>query len=127
MENQGYADSLPKDDLVDLPLSRFSSRASYDSGKTLKGRTVRMIGFITKDGDGTWYPTRLLISCCAADARPDKVEIRGADAPTADSWATVTGTWHPKGKVGSDAAWPPVLDAGSVKHITQPESPYEKR
>jgi uncharacterized repeat protein (TIGR03943 family) len=123
----GTFDPLPKGDPVDLTLSQFSSRAIYDSGKTMKGRTIRMTGFVTKDDDGTWYLTRLLISCCAADARPDKVEIRGADAPAVDSWATVTGTWHPKGKLGSDAAWPPVLDAAALKHVKQPDSPYEKR
>jgi uncharacterized repeat protein (TIGR03943 family) len=123
----GKFSALPKGEPVDLTLSQFSSRAIYDSAKTLKGRTVRMIGFVTKDDDATWYLTRLLISCCAADARADKVEIRSADAPTADSWVTVTGTWHPKGKLGSDAAWPPVLDARSVKRIKKPESPYEKR
>ncbi|WP_443031959.1 TIGR03943 family putative permease subunit [Streptomyces sp. CA-210063] len=72
----------------------------YDSGRTMKGRTIRMTGFVTKDGD-TWYVTRLLISCCAADARPDKIEIRGIDARPTDAWVTVTGTWHPKGKLGS--------------------------
>ncbi|WP_422664545.1 TIGR03943 family putative permease subunit [Streptomyces mirabilis] len=123
----GKFSALPKGEPVDLTLSQFSSRAIYDSAKTLKGRTVRMIGFVTKDDDGTWYLTRLLISCCAADARADKVEIRAADAPPADSWVTVTGTWHPRGKLGSDAAWPPALDARSVKHIKKPESPYEKR
>jgi cation transport ATPase len=62
----GRFSALPKGDPVDLTLSQFSSRAVYDSAKTLKGRTVRMIGFVTKDVDGTWYLTRLLISCCAA-------------------------------------------------------------
>ncbi|MEU9207686.1 TIGR03943 family protein [Streptomyces sp. NPDC048415] len=123
----GTFDPLPKEDPVDLTLSQFSSRAIYDSGKTMKSRTIRMIGFVTTDDDGTWYLTRLLISCCAADARSEKVEIRGADAPTVDSWVTVTGTWHPKGKLGSDAAWPPALDATDVKQVKQPERPYEKR
>ncbi|WP_330308430.1 MULTISPECIES: TIGR03943 family putative permease subunit [unclassified Streptomyces] len=123
----GKFDALPKGDPVDLTLSQFNSRAIYDSGRTMKGRTIRMIGFVSKDDNGTWYLTRLLISCCAADARPDKVEIRGADTPSTDSWVSVTGTWVPKGKLGSDAAWPPVLDATDVKHIKQPDSPYEKR
>lgn len=122
----GTFDPLPNADPVDLTLSQFSSRAIYDSGKTMKGRTIRMVGFVTTDDDGTWYLTRLLISCCAADARSEKVEIRGADAPAVDSWVTVTGTWHPKGKLGSDAAWPPVLDATDVKQVKQPERPYEK-
>ncbi|MFF7602658.1 TIGR03943 family putative permease subunit [Streptomyces mirabilis] len=123
----GTFSALPEGDTVDLTLSQFSSRAIYDRGRTMKGRTIRMTGFVTKDDDGTWYLTRLLVSCCAADARPEKVEIRGAYAPPTDSWVSVTGTWHPKGKLGSDAAWPPVLDAGEVKHIKPPNSPYEKR
>jgi hypothetical protein len=71
--------------------------------------------------------TRLLISCCAADARPNKIGIRGLDAPVTDSWVTVTGTWIPKGKLGTDVAWPPVLHGTSARQVKQPESPYEKR
>ncbi|MGP4011154.1 TIGR03943 family putative permease subunit [Streptomyces sp. 4N124] len=123
----GTFPALPQGDPVDLTLSQFTSRALYDSGRTMKGRTIRMTGFVTKDDDGTWYLTRLLISCCAADARPDKIEIRKADAPAVDSWATVTGTWIPKGKLGSEAAWPPVLAAADVRQVEQPENPYEKR
>lgn len=118
--------ALPAQDPVDLTLGQFTSRAIYDSGTTMKSRTIRLTGFVTRDGD-TWYLTRLLISCCAADARPNKVEIRGLDAPTVDSWVTVTGTWVPKGELGSDEAWPPVLDGASVKQVKQPENPYEKR
>jgi uncharacterized repeat protein (TIGR03943 family) len=86
-----------------------------------------MTGFVTHGDDGTWYLTRLLVSCCAADAGPYKVEIRDADAPTTDTWVTVTGTWHPTGEPGSEKAMPPVLDAGSVRRVAEPENPYEKR
>ncbi|WP_149829501.1 TIGR03943 family putative permease subunit [Streptomyces tailanensis] len=124
----GTFDALPKGDPVELTLGEFTSRAIYDSGRSLKGRTVRMTGFVTRadDGDG-WYLTRLLVSCCAADASPYKVEIREADAPPADAWVTVTGTWHPEGELGSEEAWPPVLDARSVKRVAEPQNPYEKR
>lgn len=108
-------------------MGEFSSRAIYDTGRSLKGRTVRMTGFVTHGDDGTWYVTRLLVSCCAADATTSKAEIRGADALPADTWVTVTGTWHPKGKLGTDGAWPPVLDAVSVQQMKQPADPYEKR
>ncbi|MFE9029027.1 TIGR03943 family putative permease subunit [Streptomyces iakyrus] len=123
----GAFPDLPDGEPVDLTLGEFASRAMYDSRRTMKGRTVRMTGFVTKDDDGTWYLTRLLISCCAADARPDKVEIRQADAPATDTWVSVTGTWIPKGKLGSEAAWPPVLSATDVKQVEQPDNPYEKR
>ncbi|CAM5484625.1 TIGR03943 family putative permease subunit [Streptomyces chartreusis] len=123
----GTFPALPDGEPVALTLAEFTSRALYDSARTMKGRTVRMTGFVTKDDDGTWYLTRLLVSCCAADAQPDKVEIRRADAPATDTWVTVTGTWVPKGKLGSDAAWPPVLSATDVKQVEQPDNPYEKR
>jgi len=123
----GSFPALPAGDPVELSVAQFSSRAIYDSGRSLKGRTVRMTGFVTHGDDGTWYVTRLLVSCCAADATTSKAEVRGDDAPPTDTWVTVTGTWHPKGKLGSDAAWPPVLDATSVRQVKQPADPYEKR
>jgi uncharacterized membrane protein YcgQ (UPF0703/DUF1980 family) len=58
------------------------------------------------------------------------VEIRGTAAdgpPPADTWMTVTGTWQHKGKPGTDAAWPPVLDATSARRVKQPADPYETR
>ncbi|WP_405646205.1 TIGR03943 family putative permease subunit [Streptomyces sp. NBC_00019] len=123
----GVFPALPAGDPVELGVGEFSSRAIYDTGRSLKGRTVRMTGFVTHGDDGTWYVTRLLVSCCAADATTSKAEIRGADALPADTWVTVTGTWHPKGKLGTDGAWPPVLDAVSVQQMKQPADPYEKR
>ncbi|MEV7345192.1 TIGR03943 family protein [Streptomyces sp. NPDC093544] len=123
----GTFPALPSGDLVDLTLGEFTSRAIYDSGKSLTGRTVRMTGFVTRGDNGTWYLARLLITCCAADASTYKVEITGADAPVNDTWVTVTGTWHPKGKLGSDEAWPPVLDSTSVKKVKEPANPYERR
>ncbi|KMS68921.1 membrane protein [Streptomyces viridochromogenes] len=122
----GHFPALPAGNPVELTLAEFGSRAVYDSGRSLAGRTVRLTGFVTRD-DGTWYVTRLLVACCAADATTSKVEIRDADAPPADAWVTVTGTWRPKGELGTDEAWPPVLDAVAVRRIAQPANPYEKR
>ncbi|MEU0167462.1 TIGR03943 family protein [Streptomyces iakyrus] len=123
----GTFPALPSGNPVDLTLGEFGSRAVYDSGRSLQGRTVRLTGFVTRGGDGTWYVTRLLVSCCAADATTAKADVRGAQAPPVDTWVTVTGTWHPEGGLGSDAAWPPVVDARSVRQVPQPDSPYEKR
>jgi len=140
-QGAGTFPELPAGDPVDLTLGAFASRAQWDTGVSLKGRTVRLTGFVTQDsqgsedsqdnqdaqdGDGVWSVARLLVTCCAADAQALKVEIRGADAPAADSWVTVTGTWHPMGKPGSDTARP-VLDAVSVQKTAAPSDPYEKR
>ncbi|MFD5156472.1 TIGR03943 family putative permease subunit [Streptomyces hawaiiensis] len=123
----GTFPALPSGSPLDLTLGEFGSRAVYDSGRSLKGRTLRLTGFVTRGGDGTWYVTRLLVSCCAADASAAKAEVRGAQAPPVDTWVTVTGTWQPEGDLGSDAAWPPVIDATSVRRVPQPDNPYEKR
>ncbi|WP_405819005.1 TIGR03943 family protein [Streptomyces sp. NBC_01390] len=123
----GTFPALPAGNPLELTVGEFGSRAIFDRGRSLKGRTVRLTGFVTHGDDSTWYVTRLLVSCCAADASTGKVEIRDADAPVTDTWVTVTGTWVPKGKLGSDAAWPPVLDAGSVRTVAEPSNPYERR
>jgi uncharacterized repeat protein (TIGR03943 family) len=124
----GTFPALASGDPVELTLAEFSSRAIYDSGRSLKDRTVRMTGFVTHGEDGTWYVTRLYVTCCAADATAGRVEVRGGgDAPPVDTWVTVTGTWHPKGRLGSDAAWPAVLDLTSVERVKQPADPYEQR
>ncbi|MFD5266608.1 TIGR03943 family putative permease subunit [Streptomyces sp. NPDC058335] len=122
----GAFPALPAGDPVELTVGEFSSRAIFDSGRSLKGRTVRLTGFVTHGDDGAWYVTRLAVACCAADATTGKAEVRGADALPADTWVTVTGTWRPKGALGSDEAWPPVLDAGTVTQVKQPADPYEK-
>ncbi|MFJ1733458.1 TIGR03943 family putative permease subunit [Streptomyces sp. NPDC088254] len=123
----GTFPALPAGDPVDLSVAQFSSRAVYDSGRSLTSRTVRLTGFVTHGDGGTWYVTRLLVSCCAADATTSKVQVRGAGAPAVDTWVTVTGTWHPGGRLGSSAAWPPVLDARTVRQVEEPSNPYEKR
>jgi uncharacterized repeat protein (TIGR03943 family) len=126
----GTFPALPAGKVLDISVAQYSSRAIYDTGHSLKGRTLRMTGFVTHGSDGTWYLTRLLVTCCAADATISKVEIRGDasdGAPQTDTWVTVTGTWVPKGKLGTDAAWPPVLESTSVKQVKQPADPYDKR
>ncbi|MFJ2306952.1 TIGR03943 family putative permease subunit [Streptomyces sp. NPDC087787] len=123
----GTFPALPPGDPVDLSVAAFGSRAVYDSGRSLQGRTVRLTGFVTHGAGGTWYVTRLLVSCCAADATTNKVRVRSADAPATDTWVTVTGIWHPTGKPGSAAAGPPVLDATTVRQVEEPSDPYEKR
>ncbi|MFG2029684.1 TIGR03943 family putative permease subunit [Streptomyces sp. NPDC048825] len=122
----GTFPKLPVGDPVELTLNAFASRAQWDSGASMKGRTLRLTGFVTKDDDGAWYVARLFVNCCAADAQPLKVQVRGAKAPARDTWVTVTGTWHRTGSPGSDEARP-VLNATSVDRVDQPSNPYEKR
>ncbi|MEW1644312.1 TIGR03943 family protein [Streptomyces sp. NPDC091219] len=126
----GTFPALPAGNPLDISVAQYSSRAIYDTGHSLRGRTLRMTGFVTHGSHGTWYLTRLLVTCCAADATISKVEIRGDEAdgaPQTDTWVTVTGTWLPKGKLGTDGAWPPVLKATTVTQVKEPADPYDKR
>ncbi|MET7902342.1 TIGR03943 family protein [Streptomyces sp. NPDC005355] len=115
--------ALPAKGTVEMSLNDFSSRAVWDTGRTLTGRTVRLTGFVTPGHHGTWYVSRLAISCCAADAQVRKARVHGAAAPPADAWVSVTGTWHPTGKLGTDDA-SPALDAATVKRVPTPKDPY---
>jgi uncharacterized repeat protein (TIGR03943 family) len=120
----GTFPALPAKDPVALSVSEFSSRADWDTGTSLRGRTVRLTGFVTPGANGTWYLTRLIVTCCAADAFALKVEMHGATAPPSDAWVTVTGTWRPTGKVGTDSARP-ALDTATVERIPEPGDPYK--
>jgi uncharacterized repeat protein (TIGR03943 family) len=111
---------------VDLPLTEFVGRAVYDQGRTLRGAPVRLVGFVTRDARGGGFLlTRFVISCCAADARPVRVAIRGGEPPwpATDTWLEVTGTWRPESRSAEDTH-PPVLDVTGLRTVTPPANPY---
>ncbi|GAB2585352.1 TIGR03943 family protein [Streptomyces capparidis] len=114
---------LPESAVVPLALKDFAARAVWDTGGSLRGRTVRLTGFVTPGKDGVWHVSRLTVTCCAADAQVLKVAVHGAAAPPADSWVSVTGTWRPQGRVGTDSARP-ALDAAEVAAVPEPRNPY---
>ncbi|GAA1912503.1 TIGR03943 family putative permease subunit [Streptantibioticus ferralitis] len=115
---------LAAGDPLAMPLADFDSRAVWDKSHSLKGRRVKLTGFVTPEKGGGWFVTRLYISCCAADAQTYKVEVRGTDAPPANAWVEVTGVWQPNGQAGRDDAVP-ALTAQRVTRIQQPRDPYE--
>lgn len=105
-----------------IPVSNFVARASLDDGTTLVGVTVRLVGFVSVDGDA-WHVTRLAINCCAADAAAFRVQVDGADPPPEDQWVEVTGTWVEG--TGTAAGETPVLTAEDVTLVDKPDRPYE--
>ncbi|MER5539413.1 TIGR03943 family putative permease subunit [Streptomyces mirabilis] len=121
---QRYFDPLPATSPVPLTLTQFTSRVQQDHKRDIGGRSVRMTGFVTPDkGADGWYLTRIIFTCCAADAQSVKVRIHGAAALPADTWVTVTGTWHPGGTLGTSSA-PAALDARTVKKVAKPVNAY---
>ncbi|GAA3815486.1 TIGR03943 family putative permease subunit [Streptomyces phyllanthi] len=122
---QEHFDPLPATSPVPMTLTDFTSRVQQDSEQAIKGRRVRMTGFVTPDkqGDG-WYLTRTIFLCCAADAQFVKVRIHGGPAVRTNTWVSVTGTWHPGGTLGTRSA-PAALDADTVKKVARPVNAYE--
>lgn len=119
---------LPVGDPVAMTLGEFSGRALFDETKSLQGRQVQLVGFVTpKNADqpeSAWFLTRIALSCCAADGYPIKVALQNAPPQRADAWVTVTGRWVP-GNAGADDAPLAILDVESVDLTSQPAQPYE--
>jgi uncharacterized repeat protein (TIGR03943 family) len=112
-------------DPVKIGVVDYATRAVWDDGKSLRGKDVEMVGFVTHGRDGAWYLTKLQISCCAADAQPYKVKVLGDFGPYADNqWVVVRGHWVPGGGTQRDDAIPWV-QATSVRTTGQPANPYE--
>jgi uncharacterized repeat protein (TIGR03943 family) len=119
---------LPAGNPVRLTVLDYGSRAVYDTGKTLTGRTVQLTGFVTPGPDGQLMLARIVLSCCAADGRPIKVGLSG-NAPTgisANTWVTLVGRYDPRVEKDpvNDAAVP-YLQVTSWQETAQPEQPYE--
>jgi uncharacterized repeat protein (TIGR03943 family) len=117
---------LPAGDPVEVGLLDYASRAVFDGGKSLTGRTVKLTGFITPGPDGRPMLARMVLACCAADGRPIKVGLTGApiDAPP-DTWVDVQGVYSTQ--VGTDPvnqAQLAYLEVRSWQEIEQPKQPY---
>jgi uncharacterized repeat protein (TIGR03943 family) len=83
------------DDVVPIAVLDYASRAVFDEGRSLGDRKVRLTGFLVTGADGQQMLARMILSCCAADARPIKVGFAGS-GPTGladDSWVEVEGTY----------------------------------
>lgn len=86
---------------------------------------MTLVGFVTPEGDNTWYLTRIMISCCAADSRSYLVAVdNGGRPPVANSWVRITGTWVTS---APDARGRPTarIVATSVTPVGSPREPYE--
>ncbi|MYQ49547.1 TIGR03943 family protein [Streptomyces sp. SID4985] len=109
---------------VPMTLTGFTNRVQQDPAKTLSGRAVQLTGFVTPGGaDGGWYLTRIIFTCCAADSQTVKLRMYGPEAPPANTWLSVTGTWHPAGALGTKSA-AAALDVHESHPVAQPINAY---
>lgn len=119
---------LPDGDPVHISVLDYADRAVFDKGHTLSHRTVTLSGFVLGGDHGHRYLARMVITCCAADARPVKVGLTGTlPADTApDSWLEVTGTYTTQTDSDPVNGQPiPYLAVTSARSIPAPTQPYE--
>ncbi|MEU4563445.1 TIGR03943 family protein [Actinoplanes sp. NPDC023936] len=119
---------LPPGDPVPLGLMEYASRAVYDEGRSLTGRTLRLTGFVITGPDGRPMLARMVLACCAADGRPIKVGLTGGvgvDAP-ADTWIQAVGVYSDRvEKDPVNEAEVPYFEVTSWQRIESPRRPYE--
>jgi len=119
---------LPAGDPVKISMLDYASRAVFDQGKSIGTRRVEVSGFIVKGPDGQPYLTRMILTCCAADARPIKVGLTG-QVPTGldpDTWWKVVGKYTTKAdkdKVNGESI--PYIDVLDAQPMQAPADQYE--
>jgi uncharacterized repeat protein (TIGR03943 family) len=119
---------LADGDPVRVSLLDYAGRAVFDQGRSLAGRNVTLSGFIISGPNGEPYLARMIVTCCAADARPVKVGLTG-DLPSElaqGRWIEVVGAYTERtdrDPVNSDVI--PYLQVSTVRDIPAPELQYE--
>lgn len=126
--DEGPGPDDPGAEWVTMTLSDYSvySAADATGASPLDGRDVRLVGFVRPRDDGSFYVSRIMIACCAADAGALSVVVAAPPgALQADQWVEVIGRRAPD-LPNPDGRWPePVIEPINVRVVDAPEQPYE--
>jgi uncharacterized repeat protein (TIGR03943 family) len=92
--------------------------------------SVRLTGFVVRDPDipDGYTLTRFVMACCAGDALPMQVTVRGLDGPPPadDTWVEVVGEWiPPDDPPARGAERGAAIELETQTEITAPTYPYE--
>ncbi|GAB2736356.1 TIGR03943 family putative permease subunit [Streptomyces bullii] len=123
----GFPD-LPATGTLRLGVADYAGRAVYDRGRSLRGRTVRVTGFVALDRAGEPYLVRMGLNCCAADAQPVKIALTGRVPPVLqpDTWLEVTGSYTSRRMKDPVNDGPiPYLHVTGARPVPAPRDPYE--
>lgn len=127
-EGRSAYPELPDDvDPVPLTLLDYAARAIFDEGRTLEGHRIQLRGFILYKGDEPQL-ARMVVSCCAADARPVKIGLEGA-VPAGlepDQWVEIVGVYSPRqGRDEINGELVPYIEIESITGISTPDNEYQ--
>lgn len=127
-ENRSTYPELPDDvDPVPITLLDYAARAIFDEGATLEGHRIQLRGFILYDGDEPQL-ARMVVACCAADARPVKIGFDG-EVPAnlePDQWVEVVGEYSTRqGRDEINGELVPYIEVESITPIPTPDNEYQ--
>ncbi|MER7280771.1 TIGR03943 family protein [Dactylosporangium sp. NPDC000244] len=119
---------LPAGDPLSLTMLDYASRAVFDKGVSLGERRIQLTGFVMRGPQDQWLLARMMVSCCAADARPVKVALDGElpDGLQDQQWVRVTGRYSGRevtDNVNGEAI--PFISVSDVTLIAVPQEQYE--
>ncbi|KQU56978.1 hypothetical protein ASG84_18310 [Rhodococcus sp. Leaf278] len=128
---------LPSEPAPEVPLLDVVQRAVRDSERSLDGREIRVTGFTVATANGGSPRTdgttrgldlaRILIICCAADARSIRIHLdAGSDAlddiPDG-TWVQIQGVVD-AATATEDTAFTPTMTVSTVERIEAPANTY---
>lgn len=118
---------IPSDRAPVMSLREVLTRVTEDSAGTLDGRLISVTGFTLK-ADSRTDLARVVITCCAADARLARIRLGGPAAAEAaihpdNTWLTVEGKVIP-GQGDTKGRSVPTLEVSRVTPIDPPANPY---
>jgi uncharacterized repeat protein (TIGR03943 family) len=119
---------LPAGDPLTLTMLDYASRAVFDKGASLGERRIQLTGFAMHGPQNQWLLARMMVSCCAADARPVKVALDGElpDGLADQQWIRITGKYSGReiqDDVNGEAI--PFIEVSEVTLIAVPQEQYE--
>lgn len=106
---------------VEMSIREYTERAADRDGASLRGVTVRLVGFVSPGQRGPFALARYQIACCAGDAVASLTDVSSWDgpAPPSDAWLRLEGV-HEPGGLGA------ALRPTSYEVIEPPDDPYEE-
>lgn len=119
---------LPDEGPLRLGVGEYAARAVYDDGRRLRGRSIRITGFVAMSGSGDPYLVRMGLNCCAADAQPVKIALTGELPPVLrpDTWLEVTGGYTPRRTKDPVNGGPvPYFEVTRAEPVPAPSDPYD--
>lgn len=109
---------LPDGDAPEVEFLDVVRRAAQDDSGSLDGREITVTGMRVVNPDGTVDIARVLIVCCAADARSIRIRL---DRPVEGEWLRIRGTVAQSSRATGNV---PTMTVTGVEQLPVPQNTY---